>query len=163
MEDSYSYVPLLVGSLLVVSSLVSGLVVVDARDRPNSNSIPATAGNDAQLTTANATESPAGATEAGTTTQPDEVTRHVGPVTVTIFLNCSLLEVDVEPSGYAYDLKLVYRDIETGQRVPILAGPFTGFIDDPFGETGFQLVEVQVQVERLPSTGQFAPERCLAG
>ena len=161
MAQETSYGSMFVSMVLVAGALSSGLVLANTQGGQNSASIPAAAGIDAQpTTTANVTESQTREPGTDTTTPPDQVERHLGPVTVTILLNCSYFEVAVEPTTYQYTLVLDYRDTTSGQRIPMFAGPFTGSIDDPFGETDLQLVEVQIRVDGLPPITELAPERC---
>lgn len=81
--------------------------------------------------------------------------------TATVFLNCSVFRMEMTPTALDYYLGLVYLDTTTGERYRFLAGPLNGRVVDPFGDTTFLLLEVEVRVPGDPSVAVHLPRRCL--
>ncbi|MFC6954333.1 hypothetical protein [Halorubellus litoreus] len=71
----------------------------------------------------------------------------------TVTLDCEVLVVAVSPANVSYDLALTYVDRTTGTPIWMAVGPLNGTIVDPFGETDFRLLEVNVQMYGDPWAG----------
>lgn len=94
--------------------------------------------------------------------EPNETQRLVfgHRATATVFLNCTEFWLEMTPTDLDYYLVLMYLDTTTETRYRFMAGPLNGRVADPFGETEFLLLEVQVRVPRAPSVTVHLPRRC---
>jgi hypothetical protein len=63
---------------------------------------------------------------------------------VCVFLDCERLRVTIDPTEREYNIFFQYRDSVARRRVRSFAGPLSGTVEDPFGETSFVLLEAIV-------------------
>lgn len=97
-----------------------------------------------------------------TVTDPNETRRLVfAQGTATVVLNCTHFWLEMTPATLNYYLVPIYLDTATDERYRFIAGPLNGRVADPFGETAFLLLEVEIRVPGEPSVAVHLPRQCL--
>lgn len=76
---------------------------------------------------------------------------------------CRTFSLDVRPPDLHFYLFLQYLDTRTNERIGFVAGPLTGHVEDPFGETEFVLLEAEISVHGEATVAVHLPDRCRDG